>query len=184
MDAVCKEEDANAAGVLYFSLLEQMVKADKQMDEYEIEEKIRANFKMKGLILADIKVVKMHDKNLDSGASKLVPAYIDKSGNLSKKTNGITQEQFEDLQKYIDKTIMQISKEILSGKIDLKPYYKNGNTPCKYCNYKAICGFNRGFCNNNYNYIGNASKEEILERMKNGQKGRAQPDRFLEQERS
>lgn len=166
MDAVCKEEDANAAGVLYFSLLEQMVKADKQMDEYEIEEKIRANFKMKGLILADIKVVKMHDKNLDSGASKLVPAYIDKSGNLSKKTNGITQEQFEDLQKYIDKTIMQISKEILSGKIDLKPYYKNGNTPCKYCNYKAICGFNSGFCNNNYNFIGSASKEEILARMK------------------
>ena len=147
IDAVCKEEDANAAGVLYFSLLEQMIKADKQMDEHEIEEKIRANFRMKGLILADIKVVKMHDRNLDSGASKLIPAYI-------------------DLQKYIDKTIIQISKEILSGKIDLKPYYKKGNTPCKYCNYKAICGFNSGFCNNNYNFIGSASKEEILKRMK------------------
>ena len=115
MDAVCKEEDANSAGVLYFSLLEQMVKSEKHMCQEEIEEKIKASFKMKGLILADIKVVKMHDKTLESGASNLVPAYIDKSGNLSKKTNGITKEQFESLQKYIDKTIKQISKEILNG---------------------------------------------------------------------
>ncbi len=165
MDAVCKEEDAMSAGVLYFSLLDQMIKSDKHISQEEIEEKIKEKFKMKGLILADIKIVKMHDKTITSGASKLVPAYIDKSGNLSKKTNGITKEQFEKLQKYIDKTIMQISNEILNGKIDLKPYYKKGNTPCKYCSYKAICGFNRGFCGNEYNYIGNASKEEVLERM-------------------
>ena len=131
----------------------------------EIEQKIKENFKMKGLILADVKVVKMHDKTLTSGASKLVPAYIDKSGNLGSKTNGITKEQFTNLQKYIDKTIAEISKEILSGKIDLKPYYKKGNTPCKYCIYKPICGFNPGFCGNNYNYIGNKSKYEVLKKM-------------------
>lgn len=166
MDAVCKEEDAISAGVLYFNLLEQMIKADKNMSQDEIEEKIKQNFRMKGLILADIKVIKMHDKTLDYGASKLVPAYIDKSGNLSKKTNGVTKEQFALLQKYIDKTIIEISKEILSGKIDLKPYYKKGNTPCKYCKYKPICGFNAGLYGNSYNYIGNESKERILEKMK------------------
>ena len=165
MDAVCKEEDAMSAGVLYFSLLEQMIKADKKMSQEEIEEKIKENFKMKGLILADIKVIKMHDKTLDTGASKLVPAYIDKSGNIGKKTNGITEEQFVQLQKYIDKTIIQISKEILSGRIELKPYYKKGNTPCKYCSYKPICGFNAGFCNNSYNFIGNESKEEVLKKI-------------------
>lgn len=173
MDAVCKEEDASSAGVLYFSLLEQMVKSEKHMSQEEIEEKIKESFRMKGLILADIKVVKMHDKTLSSGASKLVPAYIDKSGNLSKKTNGITEEQFENLQKYIDKTIKQISKEILKGNIDIKPYYKKGNTPCKYCAYKAICGFKSGFCKNEYNYIGEQSKEEILEKLSMGQRGRS-----------
>ena len=173
MDAVCKEEDASSAGVLYFSLLEQMVKSEKHMSQEEIEEKIKESFRMKGLILADIKVVKMHDKTLNSGASKLVPAYIDKSGNLSKKTNGITEEQFENLQKYIDKTIKQISKEILKGNIDIKPYYKKGNTPCKYCAYKAICGFKSGFCKNEYNYIGEQSKEEILEKLSMGQRGRS-----------
>ncbi len=167
MDAVCKVEDLMPAGILYFSLLEQMVKADKKMTEEEIEEKIRANFKMKGLILADVKVVKMHDKNLESGSSKLVPAYIDKSGNLSSlRTSGVNKEQFEVLQKYIYKTIKQISKEILSGSVELKPYNKNGKTPCEYCDYKTICGFNSGFCKNEYNYISKDSKEEVLNKMK------------------
>lgn len=167
LDAACKEEDLMPAGVLYFSMLEQMIKADKRMEQEEIEEKIRANFKMKGLILADVNVVKLHDKKLEKGSSALVPAYIDKEGNLSeKKTSGVTAEQFEELQKYMYIVIKQISKEILGGNIDLKPYYKDKKTPCKYCDYKSVCGFNMGGCENNYNYIDKKSKEEILAKIK------------------
>ena len=168
LDAACKEEDLMPAGILYFSMLEQMIKADRRMEQEEIEEKIRANFKMKGLILADVKVVKLHDKNLEKGSSNLVPAYIDKEGNLSdKKTSGVSKEQFADLQKYMYTVIKQISKEILGGNIDLKPYYKDKKTPCKYCEYKSICGFNMGGCDNKYNYIDKKSKEEILAKIKN-----------------
>ena len=167
LDAACKEEDLMPAGVLYFSMLEQMIKADKRMEQEEIEEKIRANFKMKGLILADVNVVKLHDKKLEKGSSALVPAYIDKEGNLSeKKTSGVTAEQFEELQKYMYIVIKQISREILGGNIDLKPYYKDKKTPCKYCDYKSVCGFNMGGCENNYNYIDKKSKEEILAKIK------------------
>ena len=168
LDAVCREEDLMPAGILYFSMLEQIIKADRRMEQEEIEEKIRANFRMKGLILADVKVVKLHDKNLERGASNLVPAYIDKEGKLSdKKTSGVTAEQFQDLQKYMYTVIKQISKEILGGNIDLKPFYKDKKTPCKYCDYKSICGFNMGGCENKYNYIDKKSKEEILSKIKN-----------------
>ncbi len=167
LDAACKEEDLMPAGVLYFSMLEQMIKSDKRLEQEEIEEKIRANFKMKGLILADVKVVKLHDKNLQNGSSALVPAYIGKDGELSeKKTSGVTAEQFKDLQRYLYTIIKQISKEILGGNIDLKPYYKNKKTPCKFCDYKSICSFNMGGCENSYNYIDKKSKEEILSKIK------------------
>ncbi len=168
MDAVCKEEDLLPAGVLYFSLLEQMIKADKKITEEQIEEELRKNFKMKGLILADIKVIKMHDKNLETGTSKLVPATITKSGDISEgKTNGVSKEEFEVLQNYIYKTIKQISKEILSGNIALKPYNKSGKTPCEYCSYKAICGFNPRLCGNSYNYVEKKSKDDIIRKMAN-----------------
>ena len=46
-DAICKEEDIMPAGVFYFSLIEQMVKADKKITDEEIEDLIRKNFRMK-----------------------------------------------------------------------------------------------------------------------------------------
>ena len=166
MDAVCNVDDFLPAGVLYFSLLEQMINSDKKISEEEIEDKIRNNFKMKGLVLADINIAKMHDRSLNLGGSKIVPVYIDKSGNLSNKKSSIaTEEEFNKLQKYINKTIKEIGKEIFNGNVEIKPYYKNKKTPCEYCSYKTMCGFSAGICKNEYRYINNLSKEEILEKI-------------------
>ena len=154
------------AGVFYFSLLEQMINSDKKIQEDEIEELIRKNFKMKGLILADVKVIKMNDNTLKNGSSKIVPAGLTVSGDIIEKwTNGVNKEEFKILQDYIDYIIKEISKEILSGNIDLKPYNKNGNTPCEYCNYKAICGFSIKQKDNNYNYIEKKSKDDIIKKI-------------------
>ena len=130
---------------------------------------------MKGLIIADVKIIKMNDNTLKSGSSKLVPAAITTKGTVNEKwTNGVKQEEFLLLQKYIYKTIKDISKEILSGKIDLKPYNKQGRTPCEYCEYKSICGFTPRLKNNTYNYIDKKSKDEILTKMRNETKGDGQ----------
>ena len=167
-DAICREEEIIPAGIFYFSLLEQIVTADKRIDEDEIEELIRKNFRMKGLIIADVKIIKMNDNTLEQGSSKLVPAAITSKGSVNEKwTNGVKQEEFKILQDYIYKTIKDISREILSGKIDLKPYNKQGKTPSEYCEYKLICGFSPRLNNNKYNYIDKKSKDEILMKMQN-----------------
>ena len=167
LDAVCKIEDFAPAGILYFNLLEQLINSNKKISEEEIEKKIKDNFRMKGLILADVKVAKMQDKNLEKGKSEIIPAYIDKTGTLSPKLSSIaTQEEFTKLQKYINKTIREISNEIFKGNIELKPYYKNKKTPCEYCSYKSMCGFNSGIIKKNYNFINKLNKEEILEKIR------------------
>ena len=166
LDAVCRLEDFLPAGILYFNLLEQIINSDKKLSNEEIEKKIKNNFKMKGLVLADVKVIQMHDKNLNQGMSELVPAYIDKSGNLSiKKSNAISEDEFKKLQKYINKTIKDISKEIFKGNMEMKPYYKNKRTPCEYCIYKNMCGINFGICQKKFKYIEKSSKEEILSKI-------------------
>lgn len=166
-DAICRQEDIMPAGVFYFSLLEQMVEANKRISEEKIEEEIRKNFKMKGLIVADIKIIKMNDNSLKSGSSKLVPAAITTKGGINKSwTNGVSKEEFKTLQDYIYKTIKDISKEILKGRIDIKPYYKQGKTPCEYCSYKAICGFNPRQKDNSYNFIPHKSNAYVISKMK------------------
>ena len=166
-DAVCKEEDLIPAGIFYFSLLEQMIKADKKISDEEIEELIRKNFKMKGLIVADVKVIKMNDNSLTTGTSKMVPAAISKSGEVIERwTNGVKQEEFSILQKYIYQTIKEIGKEIFEGNIDLKPYYKEGKTPCEYCEYKSICTFDPRRKENTYQYINKLTKDDIIKKIK------------------
>ena len=167
LDAACKEEDVLPAGVLYFNLIDPIIKSSKNMSEEDIENEIRKKFKMQGLILADINIVKMMDNKLEKGASTIVPAYIGKDGDLSQtKTSGVSRKQFEYLQKYMNKIIKQISEEIMSGNIDIHPYYKKKKTPCEYCKYKAICGFDTANSNNQYNYINEAEKNAVLEMIK------------------
>lgn len=170
LDAVSKKENADLAGVLYFNLIEPVVKAkNKHLTEEQLEQEIRNNFKMNGLILGDVDVVKMMDNNLTTGNSNIIPAYIDKEGNVSKnKPSILEKEDFLALQNKVEKVIKQISEEILSGEIAQKPIYlhKNKRTACEFCTYKAICGFDSKMCNNSYNYIPNLPKNEILNKLK------------------
>ena len=167
LDAMCKIEDFIPAGILYFNLLEQVINSEKKLSEEEIEEKIKNNFKMKGLILADVKVAIMQDNNLiPSTSSKVIPAYMDKDGKLSpKKSSSITKEEFTKLQNYANTTITEIINEILNGSIELRPYYKNKKTPCEYCTYKNICDFNSGLFKTEYRFINKKTKEDFFENV-------------------
>ncbi|MCI8961805.1 MAG: helicase-exonuclease AddAB subunit AddB [Clostridia bacterium] len=152
MDAITKIEDFMPAGILYFNLIEPVIKANRNTTDEDIEEQIRKQFKMRGIVLSDINIVKKMDKDLEKGASNIVPVYIDSKGNISgAKSSSANIDEFNKLQEYTIKTLKEISKEIFEGNIDIKPYYKNTKTGCDYCGYKAICGFNTS--NNKYNYI-------------------------------
>lgn len=169
LDATCEKEDFLPAGVLYFNLIDPIIKSNKLISDEKIEEEIKKKFKMNGLILADINVVKMMDKKLENGQSDTIPVYLDKEGNISNsKSSVINKEQFNLLQKYVKKTIKDIGKELYDGNIELKPYLnvKNKKKPCDYCEYKSVCQFDTNLCGNKYNYIGNLNKELILDMIK------------------
>ena len=165
LDAVTKESDLIPSGVLYFNLNDPIIKSKVDISEEELEKLIIKQFRMKGLILADIKVIKNMDVNIDED-SNILPVKINKDGTLSKNSSVATKEQFEDLQKHIEKILKQISIEILDGNIDINPYYNNKKTPCNFCEYKSICMFDIGLPGNSYNYIDNLDNEEIFAKIK------------------
>ena len=154
LDAIGEQTSFEPSGILYMGLIDNVVKDAKNLTEEEIENKIRNNFRMKGLILADVSVIKMMDNKLQTGSSDIVPVYINKDGTISeKKSSVISRDDFNKLQVKVKEIIKEISKEILKGKIDIKPYYYNGKTGCDYCKYKTICMFNTNIKGNEYNYI-------------------------------
>jgi len=167
INAISEKESKMPAGVFYFNLINPIVQSNRNLSDEEIKQEIMKQFKMKGLILSDIKVIKMMDKNLEKGASNIIPAYIDKEGYISKtRSNSIEKEDFINLQKKVKTLIVQISKEILTGNIDLKPIYdcKTHISACEYCKYKTICTFDSKI--NTYKYLKNKSKDDILEEIR------------------
>lgn len=124
LDATCEIEDFKPAGILYFNLTDE--KLDRKVVEDEIKEELRKQFKMKGLILADVNIIKMMDTELESGYSKNVPARLKAGGEEIIQTGSsvATNAEFEKLQKYTKKIIKEISNDILKGNIELKPVFK------------------------------------------------------------
>ena len=173
LNETCKVEDFIPAGVLYFNLINPTIGTYKNLTDEEVEEKIRQEFKMKGLILADVNIIKKMDTNIENepkGISKIIPATIKKDGEISDRgTSAVTKEQFVYLQKYMEKIIKQISEEILQGNIEVKPYYNASTkkTPCEYCKYKSICRFDENTKSNEYKYISKLNKDAVLEMIKN-----------------
>ncbi len=167
MDAITEKDSVDPAGILYFNLIDSIIKSDKNLSDEEIKSQIKKKFKMKGLIIADIEIVKMMDQKIENGKySEYLPIYLDKEGNISKSRSSVMEkEKFEKLQKYIKKLIKDISKEILKGKIDIKPYYLNKKKPCDFCEYRSICNFDTQLPGNTYNYITPNKTNKILERI-------------------
>ena len=154
LDALCEQTDFDPSGILYMGLIDNIVKNAKNLSDEEIENKIRSNFKMKGLILADISVIRTMDKKLQTGLSDIIPVYISKDGEISeKKSSVISKKDFNELQVQVKDIIKQISYEILKGKIDIKPYNYKKKTGCDYCKYKTICMFNTNIKDNEYNFV-------------------------------
>lgn len=167
LDAISEQEPYEPSGILYLGLIDNIVKSDKNLSAEEIENQIRKNFKMKGLILADVSVIKLMDNHLINGSSDIIPAYITKDGEISEsKSSVIYKNDFEKLTTKVKNIIKEISKEILKGKIDIKPYYYKKKSGCDYCKFQTICMFNPSLKNNEYFYVQNKEKSLILEDLR------------------
>ena len=167
LDEISEQKNFEPTGILYFSLIDTIVKADKNLSDEDLRKQLNKRFRMKGLVVADLDIVKMMDKKIEpSSFSESIPVYLDKEGNISKtRSSVIDKEKFEGLQKYTKSIISQISKEIFNGNIDIKPFYMNKKTPCEYCEYKTVCNFDPKLSGNNYYYIKNTSKDIVLENI-------------------
>lgn len=168
LDDICYQSNFEPSGVLYMSLIDNIVRASKNLSDEEIKNEIKKNFRMQGVILADVDVARMMDTSLDTGSSDIVPLAISKKDGsiMESRSNVLKKDDFNNLQKQVRKIIKQISKEILTGNIDIKPYYYQKKTPCEYCKYNNICSFTPGMKENEYRYISKYNKQEILEKLR------------------
>lgn len=152
------------AGILYFRLDDPLIRCDRESTREEIEKAIMRELRMKGLILADVKLVREMDRQID-GDSLIIPARINKDGTLG-RSSAATKEQFNVLRGYVRKTLASIGNEILCGNVDISPYKKRTMTACTFCSFSSVCQFDTSLRDNRYRIVPDMKEDELWQIMR------------------
>ena len=152
------------AGILYFRIDDPIIKGDSKISEEKIELAIMKQLKMRGLLLADVRLIKEMDNTID-GTSLIIPATLNKGDVLGKNTSAASLDQFKLLRKYVRKLLKEVCTEVMKGNVSIKPFKKKGITSCKYCSFLSICQFDTSMKENTYKLLYDKHNEEVWSLM-------------------
>lgn len=156
-------------GAYYFCIDDPLIDGDNLSGKC-VEDEIFNKLSLKGYVLEELDVIYNMDNQLEeTKTSNIIPVAFNKDGNIKKTSKTLSKEEYSAVLNKTDEVTKTISKKILDGEIDIKPYKKDsgGKTPCIYCDYSAVCQFDVSIHGNNYRKIIKQSKEEILTDMLN-----------------
>ncbi len=161
--AAAQEDKRDAAGVFYFLIKDNILKADG-IKKDELNDKITLSdesaYRLDGLFVDEDSVI----NDLVNGKQEILPSSIikvkydkkEEKWKPSSKKAAMDKESFEKLQGEAIAAAKKISKGIIEGEIHLRPVRlrrKGNTTECEYCRFKGICKFDLEFEDNKYNYI-------------------------------
>ena len=99
-----------------------------------------------------------------SGWSKFYNFAVDKNNGQYSRYNisgALKPEDFEEVLRFCEQKVVQLAEEIASGKIDVAPYRLAGQSPCSYCDYRAVCRFDWQI--SDYRILESCGKTGVLE---------------------
>lgn len=143
------------AGILYMPAVVPNISADG-LDDEQIKKKISDSFKMNGLLLDDVRVIKGMDK---TEGAKYIPVKI-KNGSSVKSDSLATLAGFGRIFKKLNDTVARMGEKLFSGDIAAAPL-KGGTDACEYCPYDSVCGYRQSSCVNVYKL----DNEEVFKRL-------------------
>jgi len=125
-------------------------------------------YKTRGLLSADERIIRMMDRELETGRSELVPAGLKKGGGFYSDSAVVTRDEWNALRGAVRRTIKRIGSRILDGEVAIAPYRQGNRTPCAFCPYKPVCHFDPLVEGNGYKRIGRIPKERVWELLREG----------------
>ncbi len=157
------------AGMFYFHIEDPFLPREKYS-----EAAVQEAFRPDGLFNRTPSAVTALDVSLraengglkPSEVSKLIFAETDKEGTLKTASRGISEEGFYDLTNYVYAKLEQEAEEILAGTAEAKPYRYKKTTPCGYCAYRTVCGFDNRLPEFSYRELPELKQEELWEKLR------------------
>jgi len=101
-----------------------------------------------------------------AGESKFYNFYVTKDGqpygNYGQR-GALRPTDFETVLRFTEAKIVQLAEEIISGKIDVRPFRIGTRSPCNLCKFRAVCRFDWQI--NDYNLLESLDKIQVLNKI-------------------
>ncbi|MCI8875858.1 MAG: helicase-exonuclease AddAB subunit AddB [Lachnospiraceae bacterium] len=167
------EKEVVPAGVFYYHVKDPVVETERELSEEELQKKIFGELKLNGVLSDDETVMGELDRELAPGKnSDVIPAGINKDGSVKKTSKTISREDFSALSSYVNETIFHLGQRMMQGLVTANPYSLGDKKGCDYCEFKNICHFDNKIPGFAYRQLEELSKDEILEKMREGGQNR------------
>lgn len=159
------------AAMLYYFVKRPAIKLSSFKESKEgLIKKLENELKMPGWVLMDREVVNQLDGTLNNNfSSQFINIEIKKDGTYKSHSipNLKSEEDFALLMQYLEVLLKKTGNSILSGNIDIKPVKNMGKkfTPCEYCKYQVICGFDANIEGYEYRQIVKTNDNELMEKI-------------------
>ena len=107
-------------------------------------------------------------------ASNILPVTENKDGTLRKNSKAASQEQFQVISDYVNHKIAQLGTRMMRGEIAVNPYELGDRTPCEYCPYRSVCGFDEKI--DGFAYRRLEKFDQVSDIIKQMEEGRAEKE--------
>ena len=132
-----------------------------------IEEKIATELKLDGIVVDDVKVLERFDAELfNTGKSNVIQVKLKQDGSFSKESKLVSESDFDLLIGHVKKTVTHIGDAVMEGHIDISPCKINQYVSCQFCDFKALCQFDKQFSGNQYRKIKPLKNDEVILKLK------------------
>lgn len=125
---------------LYYHIADPMIEGEEGLGEEEIEQRIRKELKVTGVINSDDQVLKGLD-NSGEAKSQVIPVEYKTDGTLTSRSSVLDQEHIRFLLDYSGKKAGELAKQIGAGEVSMNPCESSQMDACAYCAFKSICSF-------------------------------------------
>ena len=152
------------AGIFYFHIHDPLVRTDDMIAE-KVQQEMQKQFRMKGLVLKDLRLLKSMDHDI-KGDSLIIPAAVNLNDTVRETSSVVAEDEWPILLNYADSKVSRLAQEIIQGNASIEPYRRDKDNACTFCPYHSICQFDPLFEGNHYRYLPSYSNDQAMEFMR------------------
>lgn len=139
--SIKKNKPVLPAAMLYCLLQTKIVEADNRLNGESANKKVLQELRLDGWFMGAMDVLQKIDPSMDYVNLDLS---IGKTTGTIKKAMAkkiISTTDFSNMMKFVEKMLETTGNEIISGDIKVEPVKFGNIDACKFCDYRALCGY-------------------------------------------